>query len=275
MASELISQYIARLPETQTGASSLRRLSAARVAGCFRDLEIASAFQPVFHADGSVFGHTARVRCQGSGGATPSPRKFFELARGDSELVRLDRLCRTVHAINYFVRAPAGRALILTVDPRLLAGVPDQHGSAFERVLTSLGIATDRVIIEIPAAANGNPALVAHVVANYHFRRYRVAVHYEGDAGWLATLAHLRAAFVIVPFVEGRADILRTSLSAARATGGCVLVTKLESAASLAAAREAAADLFQGLGLAGPGPDPIDSGREETGSTGTLPADRN
>jgi EAL domain-containing protein (putative c-di-GMP-specific phosphodiesterase class I) len=100
-------------------------------------------------------------------------------------------------------------------------------------------------------------------------------VHYEGDAGWLATLAHLRAAFVIVPFVEGRADILRTSLSAARATGGCVLVTKLESAASLAAAREAAADLFQGLGLAGPGPDPIDSGREETGSTGTLPADRN
>ena len=274
MASELISQYIARLPEVPTPESSLRRVSAARVAGRFLDIDITSAFQPIFGADGGIFGDAALVRCRDEGGVTRSPQTLFGRALSDSDLVRLDRLCRTVHAINYFACAPAGRALILKVDPRLLASVPDQHGKAFERVLTSLGIATDQVIIEIPSAANANPALVAHVVANYHFRGYRVAVHYAGDAGWRATLAHLRAAFVIVPFVEQPTGSLGTDLAGARASGARGLVTRLESGASLAAARQGGADLLQGFGLGDPGPDLVDSARGESGSKDSSPIPR-
>ncbi|MET0217725.1 MAG: EAL domain-containing protein [Burkholderiales bacterium] len=253
MASDRISQYIAQLPDASAAGSSLRRVGASRVAGRFLDCELASVFQPVFHPTGEVFGDTALVRCHGKQAEGSAALQIFALARSDGDLVRLDRLCRTVHAINYFISAPVGRSLFLKVDPRLLVSVPDQHGRAFERVLTSLGVAPSQVVIEIPASTNGNPALVAHVVANYRFRGYRVAVHYAGDAGWLATLVHLRAEFVIVRFPEGfTLEVLRSIVASVHEVGARVLATHLETAAAVATLRSAGVDLLQGFELGGP-----------------------
>lgn len=251
MASEIISGYIARLPDDASG--SLRRVGSARVAGRFLDCELTSVFQPVLAPDGAVLAHTALVRCYDAAHLQQlGPCELFALARSDSDLVRLDRLCRTVHAINYFASVPPGRPLILKVDPRLLSSVPDQHGRAFERVLASLGVAPSEVVIEIPAAANANPALVAHVVANYRFRGFRVAVHHEGDAGWLATLAHLRADFIQVRFRDSAMVSLRAAVAVAHECGARSLVTHLETGTAVDAAREAGADLLQGFELARP-----------------------
>ena len=78
-------------------------------------------------------------------------------------LVKLDRLCRTVHALNYF-RAASGQAnLFVTVQPRLLESVKDDHGEAFAKVLDLIGIPTSRVVIEIPADVNRNWKLLTVV----------------------------------------------------------------------------------------------------------------
>src|SRR5690606_19665452 len=113
----------------------------------------------------------------------------FALAAEDPLLVRLDRLCRTVHALNYFDRAPEENLLHLTVQARLLESVKDGHGRAFERVLDLIGVETSRVVIDIPPAVNRDPRLFRHVTANYRSRGYRISCNHGGRADdWMDEL---------------------------------------------------------------------------------------
>ena len=121
-------------------------------------------------AAGGVAGHHALVRVNGDGGDAAAPWKVFAQASGDADLVQLDRLCRTVHALNYFPHAPAGNSLFLNIEKRLLNFVAADHGVYFEAILEKMGVSPGRVTIVMPASASDEPVTFVRAAISYRIR---------------------------------------------------------------------------------------------------------
>ena len=145
------------------------------IAAQFFQSRLTSAFQPIVRAsDNGIVGHHACLRVFDAGDKAVAPWSMFAQAAEDAMLVQLDRLCRTVHALNYFPRGNANRTLYLNVEPRLLGIVADDHGAYFELVLNELGIPASRVAIVLPADALEDPVTFVRAAISYRMRGYRV-----------------------------------------------------------------------------------------------------
>jgi len=137
------------------------------IVGHFFNCWLSSVFQPVFDVSTrKVIGHAAYIRSATDGTSVLSPWKVFALTEGDALLVRFDRLCRAIHALNYFGSASYGN-LFVKVQPRLLESVKDDHGRAFERILSIIGVETSRVVIEIQPEGNRETKMPKHAIRNY------------------------------------------------------------------------------------------------------------
>jgi len=242
-------QYIAQLPPEPREDRVLYRTGPGRVAGGFGALRVTSAFQAIVDRAGALAGHEALLRASNAAGAAVSPGEALEAVSGEEAVVRFDRLCRTVHALNWFSGAPEGALLFLGVDHRLLQFVPEEHGTTFQRILSGFGVLPARVVISLPALAGGIPGLVENVFPSYRLRNFRVAIEVTG---WLPAaaprLARLRPDFVRVrwnPDVPGW-------VSAAHAAGARLVVTHIEQAEDRDAALRAGADLLQGYCIGRP-----------------------
>jgi EAL domain-containing protein (putative c-di-GMP-specific phosphodiesterase class I) len=278
MPRSLIAAYRARLPLGPADAQLLHRTPDERIVGLYRAARLTSVFQPVADRAGAVVGQVGYVRCEGDGAVDLSPWQLFALAASGDELVRLDRLCRTVHALNYFGVDERGRRLHLLVEHRLLTTVPDDHGRAFERVLASFEVKTSRVVIELPAEASGNAGLLAHVIANYRYHGYAVAA--RALPGKLETVAALRPDVVRLDPRDHRDGELVKAIELARHFGARALVERVESREGLERALEAGADLVQGVAVGVPAPEPawrpladaFQDPKAAAASTGTVAA---
>jgi EAL domain-containing protein (putative c-di-GMP-specific phosphodiesterase class I) len=234
----------------------LERAADGWVVGHFFDSRIASVFQPVFDLAGRrVTGHAAYVRTSAASRdrTAATPLGLFALATDDPLLVRLDRLCRTVHALNYFERAAPDHELHLGVQARLLESVKDGHGRAFERVLDLVGVETSRVVIEIPPEVNADRRLFKHVTVNYRSRGYRIACTHSGRPDdWMVDLGSLYPDVVRVDAQALRQPGARSLVDVVHRFGATLLVRDVECAEDVAAAARAGADLLQGHYLAEP-----------------------
>lgn len=184
--SQSLLDYIGRLPGSASADAPLVRVGPREVEGRLGAAAVRSAFDPVRDRDGEIVGHLARTQAW-----APEPvaaTALFATIDGNDDLVRADRLVRTVHAINYFA-LPGQTTLFLDVDARLVATVPDRHGQTFQRVLDAIGVPTRRVAIVLPASLLDSPLLLAAVSAQYRLRHYRVAI--EAPGGRPAMVAEL------------------------------------------------------------------------------------
>ena len=139
---------------------------------------VTSGFQPITRAsNGERVGNHALLRVESGGGESIAPWGLFAQAGDDAALVKLDRLCRTVHALNYFASARTRDGLLfLNVERRLLTGVAADHGAWFEAVLALIGASPTQVVIVMPAEAVENPVAFVRAAISYRIRGYRVMV---------------------------------------------------------------------------------------------------
>lgn len=153
---------------------------------CFRNERLQSAYEPIFdvsmsgmqtlwsspeQADrfGDELGFQAlTVRTDG---AAFDP---FDAVCDDRELVTLDRLARTLHAINFFGAQRHG-LLFLRVHERLLKSVKYDHGQHFSSVLIAFGLNPARVIIELPSAAVAHRTFLGYLANSYQRHGFKVA----------------------------------------------------------------------------------------------------
>lgn len=231
----------------------LQRSEDGWVVGHFFNNRLSSIFQPVFDGDGHhIMGHAAYIRSESDHKDVLPPWSIFALASEDTLLVSLDRLCRTVHAINYFSTASGQENLFVSVQPRLLESVKDDHGRAFEKVLDLIGIETSRVVIELPTEVNRDWTLLKHVISNYRSRGYRIAANHNAGDNWMAKLGDLYPdiirldAFALLQY--GGADLAGT----VHRFGAALLVRDIETRQQMASAIRAGADLLQGRFLGEP-----------------------
>ena len=232
----------------------LQRSEDGWVAGHFFNNRLSSVFQPVIDGNGHhVIGHAAYIRSESDHKNVLPPWGIFALASEDT-LVSLDRLCRTVHAINYFSTASGQGNLFVSVQPRLLESVKDDHGRAFEKVLNLIGVKTSRVVIEIPTEVNRDWKLLQHVINNYRSRGYRLAANHSGASdSWMAELGDLYPDIVRLDALalleyDGTDRLLDT----VHRFGAALLVRDIQTSQQMVSAIRAGADLLQGRFLGEP-----------------------
>lgn len=244
--------YNSRFPEFP-----LHQTDDGTVVAGFYQCRLSSVFQPVFDGRSrALVGHKGLVRCYGRGDELLSPWGIFSQAADDATLVQLDRVCRTLHTLNYFLRAPSRLKLFVTVQPRLLLAVGFAHGRVFQAILEELGVTTSRVVIELPKETNRDRDLLELAVANYRICGYAVTLHYEGRSH--DQFAGLKGLYPDILKVDARdlvgRDSLRRIAEVAHRHGAQALVNKIENLEVAGRAVRAGADLLQGFYFGRPSP---------------------
>jgi EAL domain-containing protein (putative c-di-GMP-specific phosphodiesterase class I) len=183
-----------------------------------RKIRIESGYQPIF--DISVDG-VQTLRCAPESAdrfgdelgfqaltLKPGGAKFdlFECVADDQELVALDRLARTLHAINFFGDQRHG-LLFLRVHERLLKSVKYDHGQYFSSLLISLGLNPARIVIELPSAAVAHRTFLGYLTKSYQRYGFRVAGNLP-NAGHIISVSDTRLDFLKI---DGGA-VLRDSM---------------------------------------------------------------
>ena len=244
---ESLQPLFERLQRVHFPATRFTQPQAGAVAAQFFHSRLTSAFQPIVRAaDGAVAGHHALLRVFAAG-ADVAPWSLFAQASSDAMLLQLDRLTRTVHALNYFPARLADTILFLNVDARLLAIVAEDHGAYFELILAEVGAAPKRVAVVLPPAALDDPVAFVRAAISYRIRGYRVVAQLRDAA---ADLEHVFLAdphFVAVDVPGPReADATRHLVQALSHRGIHALARRIEDEAHAEIARDVGFDFLQG-----------------------------
>lgn len=153
-----------------------------RVEGRFAGIRLATRFHPCRRSDdiGAIAGHGAELNALEGDGGTTLPAQLFEHAEG-GQVVGLDRLCRTIHMLNYLPGAHEGGYLLLNVHPRHVLGVKGNHGAYFEDVIFRCGLEPGRVVITLTlsAAYDGQLPRLLEGLHNYRHHGYATAIRLD------------------------------------------------------------------------------------------------
>lgn len=245
-------------------AAPLLERSGDRTIGRFRHYTLDSAFQPIFSAqDHRLFAHEALLRARTPEGHPVSPEEVFATPDGPEDLVLLDRLCRTVHVLNYVNQAIEGSLLFLNLDPRHVRAVAN-HGVTFEGILRDSGVPPERIVLELLETASDDHDALERAIQNFRARGFRIAVddfgrgHANFDRLWGLDPDFVKFDRHVVS--QAAADprlgrVLPHLVEVAKARGARVLFEGIERETELALAREAGADFVQGYLLGRPAAD--------------------
>ena len=104
--------------------------------------------------------------------ATTQPANF-------QSIINLDRLCRTVHMLNYLKHSYNGGVVFLDVDPRHILSVQNDHGAYFEKIIFKCGLATKNIVIStaINSSYISDHTQLLDGLYNYRRRGYQIALN--------------------------------------------------------------------------------------------------
>ncbi|MFZ2726928.1 MAG: hypothetical protein WAX77_11800 [Methylococcaceae bacterium] len=160
------------------------------VSGLFGQIRVGSTFKPVRYAldPQRIMGHSSKI--------SVSTHDFQQLHTIEIEnllndtikqpsdfqsIINLDRLCRTVHMINYLPITHLSGALFLEVDPRHILSVKLDHGAYFEEVIVACGLETKNVVISmtVNSVYALHHAQLLEGLNNYRRRGYQIALNID------------------------------------------------------------------------------------------------
>lgn len=239
-----LDRYLSRLYSTAGAGTRVWSDVNGRAQGRYFNSTLTSAFQSIRAlADGRVHAYEAFARSYSESDQGLCIWKLLDHAASDDESVELDRLCRMLHAINFFRQPEAtGRDLYLSVHARLLAAVDGNHGIAFRRVLSVLGLPQEKVVLQLPIVADHQGWLVNYVADNYRRNGFRIALNAAGASDALSLVQRVRPETVKL----GAGGIVRDAATA-ELLRECaqqqvhVIFKRVENAQALAALEELAA----------------------------------
>lgn len=227
----------------------------------FIGLDLSSVFQPIIDLQrNKPLGFEALLRASDAHGKSISPPIAFRQAEIAEQLVKFDRLCRTLHTLNYLNMGRKEGRLFLNVHPELLAAV-SSHGRVFERVLHNHAVPTDSVVIEINEAAVTQEEQLSYAIANYRERGYRIAIddfgkeHSNLDRLWKLSPEYVKLDGGIIQQAESNdrlQRILPKLVEIIRDLGSEVIVEGIETATQLELAKQVGVHLVQGYLLGKP-----------------------
>src|SRR5450830_312180 len=175
----VLKNYLARLSHQTQAGTSVWLDGEGRALGRFFNCTMTSAFQPLRELDsGKLVAFEGLARSVSKADEGLSLWRLLDHAASDDESVELDRLCRMLHAINFFRQSEAEQSdLYLNVHDRLLSAVSSNHGHAFQRILDALGLPIERIVLQLPTVTPNQGWLLNYVADNYRRNGFRLAIN--------------------------------------------------------------------------------------------------
>lgn len=178
---DLVYHFNQRLVEEQHLKAPPLHVKAGKVEGRFGDLRLESEFYPIRRADSTdiVAGYDAVTKILAS-----DEGRTGEQALSSGGIVNLDRLCRTIHMLNYLPLIHESGHLFLHVHPRHILGVKRDHGAYFEEVIFRCGLSPRRVVMSVAIAPiyERQFSLLMEGLKNYQARGYGTAIKFDEKA---------------------------------------------------------------------------------------------
>jgi EAL domain-containing protein (putative c-di-GMP-specific phosphodiesterase class I) len=190
----VLDKYLAILSSSPDKETSIWLDAHGRAQGRYFNCTLTSIFQPIrVLGKAQLIGFEAHARTYSENGTGLSIWKILNHAASDDESVDLDRLCRMLHVINFFRQSQLAQGdLYLPIHDRLLTAVSGNHGHAFRRILESLGLPRDRMVLLLPAVTEKQRWLLRTVADNYRRNGFRHAIHAANAAEALEWLVSIR-----------------------------------------------------------------------------------
>ena len=249
-----LQDYLGRLRHA-TGAASRVWIDAdGRAQGRYFNCTLTSAFQPIRELGSTGLPVSKRshavIRNRDAG---LSIWKLLDHVANDDESVELDRLCRMLHAINFYRQdGAAGHDLFLSVHDRLLTAVSGNHGMAFRRILAGLGLPVEQIVLQLPPITPNQGWLLNYVADNYRLNGFRIAINAAHAAEALRLLEQVQPAAVKVDARElGDLAVIRRLLEVAHAMNTQVVFKRVETPEVLDILRRLAEDAGRKIFLQG------------------------
>ncbi|MGK5049268.1 EAL domain-containing protein [Janthinobacterium sp. GB4P2] len=175
----VLKNYLARLSHQTQAGTSVWLDGEGRALGRFFNCTMTSAFQPLREVgSGKLVAFEGLARSVSKADEGLSLWRLLDHAASDDESVELDRLCRMLHAINFFRQSEAEQSdLYLNVHDRLLSAVSSNHGHAFQRILDALGLPIERIVLQLPTVTPNQGWLLNYVADNYRRNGFRLAIN--------------------------------------------------------------------------------------------------
>lgn len=224
--------------------------------------DISPVFQPVFDlATGDMIGIEALSRGP-RGSEFEGGEVLFSLAERTELLVPLERICRQMSLEAAAIGNPQ-RQIFLNISPAA-ASDPEFLGPLFIEQIASLGLAPDRIVLEITERTYAvYEGLFREVLAHFRSQNFRIAVDDVGTGySNLSSLAEIEPDYLKFDnvFVRGidrrkvKQDLLEALLSFARKMKTKVIAEGIETREELKILQSLGVPFGQGFLLARPMP---------------------
>jgi EAL domain-containing protein (putative c-di-GMP-specific phosphodiesterase class I) len=231
--------------------------------GCYGELQLRSVFQPLFDARTlTAVAHEALLRVEDQRQQPVSPEQAFRIPNTPERIVQFDRLCRTIHAINFASQAEPGGVLFLNVNGRHLLNVHGgNHGTFFETLLGHCGLWPGQVTLEILESRISDFDRLVEAIGAYQRRGFRIAIddfgcrHSNFDRLWRLSpdLVKLDRSLIVQATVDPRArKILPKLVEIIHDLGARVVCEGIENGTQHGLAVDAGVDMVQGYLYARP-----------------------
>ena len=179
MTFQALKKYITHLYTTRSDNTNIWINDSGQAQGRYFNSTLTSVFQAIrSSSDHRIIGYHGLARSYGNDNGDLSLWRLLDHAANDDESVELDRLCRLLHAINFYRQVQsADQNLYLNVHARLLAAVEGNHGAAFRRILNTLELPHQHIVLELPAIVKNQGWMLNHIAENYQRNGFRLAIN--------------------------------------------------------------------------------------------------
>ncbi|WP_110186678.1 EAL domain-containing protein [Pokkaliibacter plantistimulans] len=229
----------------------------------YHNFELRSHFQPIYSlAHRRCVGLEALIRTQ-DGNLPCSPLELFAMARARDEEALLDQHCQALHLRNYAELLLPEQWLFINVCPPSALAYPDQQ--LFWNTLNQLGLAPQRMVMEIIEHASNDPLLLEEQVREYRTRGALVAIddfgagHSNFDRIWRLQpdIVKLDRSLLVQAREQTRTrHVLGKLIQLIHGSGALAVMEGVETLDDLHLVFDSGADMVQGFGLAYPAADP-------------------
>lgn len=219
-------------------------------------LQLRSAFQAIVDLRShAALGYEALLRVTDQKSHLIEPPTAFRQAELAQSLVKFDRLCRTLHTLNYLNLAISEGLLFLNVHPDLLVAV-NAHGKVFERVLHQHDVSTQNVVIEINESSVAKVDLLQLAIDNYRQRGYQIAIdnfgktHFNLERLWQLSPTFVKLDRRVIQLAEADhrlQKILPKLVAIITDLGAQVVAVGVENMTQLSLVQSAGINLVQGF----------------------------
>ncbi|RBA23720.1 EAL domain-containing protein [Herminiimonas fonticola] len=203
-----LQEYLSHLHATPQADTSPWLDESGQAHGRYFNSTLTSAFQPLRALDlngtpNQIVGVQGFMRSYTKTGSGLSIWKLLDTVATDDQSIELDRLCRLLHAVNFY-RQPdlVDIDLYLSVHARLLAAVDSNHGMSFRRVLDVLGLPHRKIVLQLPLIQAEQASLLNYVADNYRRNGFRLAVNAANAQHGLELLQQVEADVIKVDVRE-------------------------------------------------------------------------